>query len=128
MPSKATVNLVGHAGRDGELKYSQSGMALYSFSVATSEYQGRDREPATTWWEVTVFGKFAETLNNGDYPVRKGDLVVLDGSVYLDKWQGQDGAERQTLKVKANNVMSLGKRNDDGGAPDHSSAGDSIPF
>lgn len=126
MPSKAVVHLMGHAGRDGELKYSQSGLALYAFSVATSEWQGQGREPVTTWWEVTVFGKYAETLNNGDYPVRKGDLVVLDGSVYLDAWQGQDGQERHTLKVKANNVTSLGKRNGDAAGDDD--AGDLIPF
>jgi single-strand DNA-binding protein len=125
MPSRATVHLMGHAGRDGELRYTGAGTACYSFSVATNESMGKEREPVTTWWEVTVWGAYAETLNNGDYPVRKGDLVVLEGSTYLEPWTGKDGAARQSLKVKAQSVVSLGKRNGDAPADE---GDEDIPF
>jgi single-stranded DNA-binding protein len=87
---------------------------------------GKEREPVTTWWEVTVWGNYAETLNNGDYPVRKGDLVVLEGTAYLDAWTGKDGDARQTLKSRRRAWVSLGKRTDNGAPGDGDD--EDVPF
>jgi single-strand DNA-binding protein len=99
------VQLVGHAGRDSDLKYGQSGTPIMSFSVATSRWQGKDKEPATTWWNVTLFGRLAEAIHERG-GITKGDLVNVWGEPYLDNWTGQDGEARQTLKVVASDVFT----------------------
>lgn len=119
MPSKGNGTFYGHAGKDGELKYLPSGTALYEFSLAVGKWQGGDKGELTTWWRVSIFGKRAESLHNGQYPVNKGDLVVVTGEPYVRTWQGDDG-EHWMACIDASDVVSFGKRGE-------SYAGDDIP-
>ena len=138
MPSKANVQIVGHCGKNMEMAYSASGTAIVSFSVATNKWQP-NADPITTWWNVVMFGQRAESLHK-NVEIRKGDPVVVFGEPYLDNWTGQDGTERQTLKVVASEVMSMISKADrsdrsdtadQGGQPGHGeppAMSNDIPF
>ena len=121
MPSKASVQIVGHCGKDLEMAYSQSGTAIVSFSVATNKWQP-NADPITTWWNVVMFGQRAESLHK-NIEIRKGDLVAVFGEPYGERWQGNDGAERQTMKIVASEVMSMAPRRDDADTADQGAGG-----
>lgn len=109
MPSKALVTLLGHVGKEPEIKYSQSGMAIVSFSVATSKGKKQDDGwvNKTTWWNCTAFGKTGESV--GNY-VHSGNLVLVSGEAELDEWEAKDGTTRQTLKVIVASCECLERR------------------
>ena len=110
---------------------------MLSFSVATNKWQPGENNDITTWWNVVMFGQRAESLHN-HVDIRKGDAVTVFGEPYLDTWQGQDGNDRQTLKVVASEVMSMSGRKDtpdwgdaadqDAGQAEGATGGDIIPF
>ena len=93
------VILVGHLGRDPEVKYMASGDAVANLAVATSESwkdkQGQQQEK-TEWHRVSIFGKVAEIA--GEY-LKKGSMVYLEGQLQTRKWQDKDGNEKFTTEV-----------------------------
>jgi single-strand DNA-binding protein len=105
MPNYANVTLIGHLGRDPETKYTDGGMAVVSFSVATSRKQ-RDQE-TTTWWRCTAFGKRGESL--AQY-FHKGDAILVNGEPSMRPWTAQDGTERQSLEVAVNDWSFVGAK------------------
>lgn len=107
MPSFNKIQIIGHLGRDPELRYTPQGDAVCDFSVATT--QKSKKGDVTTWFKVTCFGKTSE--NVAKY-LSKGSLAFVDGSVSLDEWTDRDGNTRQTLAVRANDVKFLGSKGD----------------
>lgn len=114
MFSKTIV--VGHLGRDPELRFTPSGQQVCSFSVATSrswtDQSGQPQEK-TTWFRVTTWGKLAELCHQY---LAKGRLVLVEGEVDASAWTGQTGEPRASLELNARNVRFLGGR-DSAGAP-----------
>ena len=120
------VMLIGHLGRDPELRYTSSGTPVCNFSLAVSRrWTGRDgqQQDETDWFRVTAWNKLAETCANY---LAKGRQVYIEGRVRLDTYTGQDGQERANLAVTAFEMQMLGSRRDqgmsgesmeDGGAP-----------
>ena len=112
----ASVNkaiIVGHLGRDPEIRYMPSGDAAANFSVATSESwkdkaTGEKRE-ATEWHNVSAFGKLAEIC---DQYLKKGSLVYIEGSLRTRKYTDRNGVEKYTTEIKADNMRMLGGRPD----------------
>ncbi len=103
-----TTVVVGHLGRDPEMRYTPSGQAVTSFSVAsTRKWTGADGQPQekTTWFRVTAWGKLAEICNQY---LTKGKLVLVEGEVDASAWSGQDGSPRATLELTARNMRMLG--------------------
>ena len=110
MSSLNEVNLIGHLGRDPELKFTPSGQPVANFSVATDEsYMGKDGQKVqkTEWHRIVVWGKQAEFC--GNY-LKKGSLVYVKGSLETRKWTDKDGAEKYTTEIKAIRVQGLDKR------------------
>lgn len=113
------VMIIGRLGKDPELKYSQSGMPMCSFSVATDEsYTDREGQKVdrTEWHRIAVFQRSAENCNTY---LTKGSLVFVEGSLQTRKWQDQNGQDRYTTEIKAQRVQFLDKRgsSDGAGAP-----------
>ena len=110
------VILVGNLGNDPEVKYTQSGMAVTRVSLATTSVR-KDREgnqqERTEWHRVVFFGKLGEIA--GEY-LRKGSSVYVEGSIRYDKYTGQDGQERYTTDIVADEMQMLGGRGDGGGS------------
>ena len=109
------VILVGNLGNDPEVKYTQAGMAITRISLATTSVR-KDRDgnqqERTEWHRVVFFGKLGEIA--GEY-LRKGSSVYVEGSIRYDKYTGQDGQERYSTDIVADEMQMLGGRGEGGG-------------
>ena len=104
------VMIIGRLGQDPQLKYSQTGSPICTFSVATDEtFTDRDgiRQQRTEWFRVVVFQKAAENCSRY---LHKGSLVYVEGSLQTRKWQDQQGTERSLVEIRAQRVDFLEKR------------------
>ena len=112
--------LVGHLGRDPEMRYTAGGDAVANFSVATTEgwkdKQTGENTEKTEWHRVVMFRRLAEIA--GEY-LKKGSQVYIEGRLQTRKWQDQNGQDRYTTEIVANEMQMLGSKG--GGAPDNSS-------
>lgn len=103
--------LVGNLGSDPETRYSASGGAITNISVATSDSwtdrQTNERRERTEWHRVVMFGRLAEIA---EQYLRKGRQVYIEGRIQTRKWQGQDGQDRYTTEIVANDLQMLGGR------------------
>ena len=109
------VILVGTVGKDPEVRYFQSGDAYCTLSVATSEQwkdKAGEKQEKTEWHRVTFFGKLGEIA--GEY-LRKGSSVYVEGSIRYDKYTGQDGQEKYSTDIIADEMQMLGGREGGGG-------------
>ncbi len=108
------VILVGNLGNDPDVKYTQSGMAVTRISLATTSVR-KDRDgnnqERTEWHRVVFFGKLGEIA--GEY-LRKGSQVYVEGEIRYDKFTGQDGVEKYTTDIVANEMQMLGGRGEGG--------------
>lgn len=104
------VMIIGRLGREPELKYTQSGSPVCTFSVATDESytdnSGQKVEKAE-WHRIVVFQKAAE--NCSQY-LAKGSLVFIEGRLETRKWQDQQGQDRFATEIKAQRVQFLDKK------------------
>lgn len=109
------VILVGNLGNDPETKYTQGGMAVTRISLATTSIR-KDRDgnnqERTEWHRVVFFGKLGEIA--GEY-LRKGSQVYVEGSIRYDKYTGQDGVEKYSTDIIADEMQMLGGRGEGGG-------------
>lgn len=127
--------IVGNLGQDPEMRYTQSGVAVTSFSVAVNRKwtnQDGTQGEKTTWFRVSAWRRLAETCNQY---LSKGRLVLVEGEVSASAWTPQDGGEpRATLELTARNVKFLGGRQDvatydePGAIQGEEIAEDAIPF
>lgn len=114
MPSMLKLELIGHVGRDPEMRYTPSGQAVTSFSVAHTEQftsNGETRKK-TIWIRVSTWGKLAETCNQY---VKKGMLVRVEGKLTGDEngnpriYTKQDGNTAASFEMTAFGVMFLSR-------------------
>ena len=122
------VILVGNLGADPETRYGASGSAITNIRVATSESwtdrQTNERRENTEWHRVVMFGRLAEIA---EQYLRKGRQVYIEGRIQTRKWQGQDGQDRYTTEIVANEMQMLGGRGGAGGEGDDWSRAPSGP-
>ena len=118
------VIIIGSLGRDPEVKYMPSGVAITTLSVATSEswtdQQTNEKQERTEWHRVTLFRKLAEIA--GEY-LKKGSKVYIEGSLRTRKWTDKDGVERYSTEINANEMQMLGDRPGGGGGSNQSAPG-----
>lgn len=116
-----TLIIVGNVGKDPEMRFTPSGQAVTSFSVATNrQYTSGNGEQIkeTTWFRVTTWGKQAEVCNQY---VKKGMKVLVEGRLTPDKatggprvWTKQDGSAGASFEVTAGTVRFLSSRGEVG--------------
>lgn len=115
--SFAKVMLIGNLGRDPEVRYTPSGAMNVNFSIATNrrwrDSSGQDQEK-TTWFRITAWGRLAETMVtlNERGALVKGRQVYVEGRIELNEFTGNDGQQRSSLEVTANEFQLLGNRSD----------------
>ena len=111
------VILVGNLGNDPEVRYTGSGTAIATLSVATSESwtdkQSGERQERTEWHRVKMFGKLAEIA--GEY-LKKGRQVYIEGSLRTEKYTDKQGVERYSTDIIASEMQMLGGRGEGAGA------------
>ena len=108
------VIIVGNLGNDPEIRNLPNGGAVANLSVATSEswkdQQGQPQE-RTEWHRVTMYRRLAEIA--GEY-LKKGSQVYLEGKLQTRKWQDQQGNDRYTTEIIADQMQMLGGRSGGG--------------
>ena len=108
------VMLIGRLGKDPEIKYSQNGMAVCNFSMATSENwtdkQGEKQE-RVEWHRVCVFGKQAEILEKY---LQKGSQVYIEGRLQTRSYD-KEGQTHYTTEVVVTGFTFLGGGQQSGG-------------
>jgi len=105
------VILIGNLGADPEVRYSPSGSAVANLRLATTDSwrdrQSGEQQERTEWHRVVMFGKLGEIA--GEY-LHKGSKVYIEGRLQTRKWQGQDGQDRYTTEIVANDMQMLDSR------------------
>jgi len=102
------ITIIGHLGRDPEMKYTPDGQAVTTFSVASSrKYKtaaGEQKED-TEWFNVSVWNKLAEICNQY---LTKGKQVYVEGRLKTRSYETQAGEKRFSLDVSCNEIQFLG--------------------
>ena len=103
--------IIGNVGRDPELRYTQSGVAVCDFSVAVSrrwnDRTSNEQREETTWFRVSAWRGLAETANQY---VHKGMQIMVAGRIGASAFIGQDGEARASLELTALDIQFLGRR------------------
>jgi single-strand DNA-binding protein len=115
--------LVGRLGKDPEVRYTGSGTAVASFTMATSvNFTNKNGEKTdnTEWHRIVAFGKLGEIC--GEY-LAKGKQVYIEGRLQTREWADRDGNKRWTTEIVAQTMQMLGAASD----RVRSDAGDNAP-
>lgn len=116
------VILVGNLGKDPELRYTPSGVAVATFSIATSEsWTDKDgvKQEKTEWHRIVAWRKLAEIC--GQY-LTKGKKVYIEGSLQTRSWDDKDGSKHYTTEIVAKDMIMLS-----GGSGDRSGYNPPLP-
>jgi len=108
------VMLIGNLGSDPEIRHTNSGMAVATFSLATAE-SWKDRETGeskdrTEWHRIVFFGRVAEIV---EQYLKKGSQIYVEGRLQTRKWQDRDGNDRYTTEIVGSDMQMLGSRRND---------------
>ena len=100
------ITIIGNLGTDPEMRYTPSGSAVTSFSVATNRRYTRNGETVdeTEWFRVNAWGRLAETTNQY---LEKGSLVYVEGRLSSRPWQTQNGDLRAGNEIFAQELKFL---------------------
>ncbi|MCK7461179.1 MAG: single-stranded DNA-binding protein [Sphingobacterium sp.] len=104
------VIIVGNLGGDPEIRHTQGGDAVATLSVATSETwkdKSGEKQERTEWHRVVMWRRLAEIAQQY---LRKGSKVYLEGKLQTRKWQAQDGSDRYTTEIVADQMQMLDSR------------------
>lgn len=109
------VILLGNLGKDPEVKYTQGGMAVAAFSLATTE-RAKDKEgnwqDRTEWHNVKAFGRTAEVA--GEY-LKKGRSVYIEGRIHNDSWDDKEtGQKKYRTEIIVNDLIMVGGQREGG--------------
>ncbi len=114
------VILIGNLGQDPEVRFTPSGTAVANLNLATSDTwmdrQSGQRQERTEWHRIVLFNKTAEIAQQY---LKKGSKVYIEGRLQTRKWQDQNGQDRFSTEIVANDMQMLDGRGGDfqGGAP-----------
>lgn len=106
------VMLTGHLGADPEMRYTPQGSAVTTFRVASGRtWKSSDgqQHDDTEWFRIVSWDKLAEICNQY---LTKGTRVYVEGRLQTRKWTGQDGQERYTTEVIAQDMIILSPKGD----------------
>jgi single-strand DNA-binding protein len=104
------VMIIGHLGRDPEMRYTPSGRPVTTFTVATSRSWNTvdgERHQETEWFNVVAWGNLAEICKQY---LTKGQQVYIEGRLQTRKWEDKEGNKHNSVEIVANEMMMLGDR------------------
>lgn len=133
------VQLIGNLGKDPEVRYTASGMAVATFSIATNEsWKDKEGQPQerTEWHNIVAWQRLAEIC--GEY-LKKGKKVYIEGRLQTRSYEDKEGIKRYTTEIVAQDLILLGAREGtENGSPappppvaevhDSGSKADDLPF
>lgn len=136
----ASVNkaiIIGNLGRDPELRYTPSGQAVASFSIATTsrwKNQSGENQESTEWHNIVLWGRMAELAK--EY-LAKGRSVYIEGRIQTRSYQDKDGVQRYRTEIVGQQMQFLSSRGDQASSsssdytpppPPPATGGDDAPF
>jgi single-strand DNA-binding protein len=107
------VMVIGHLGRDPEMRYTPSGRPVTTFSVATSRTwfsADGERNEETEWFNVVSWGSLAEICNQH---LHRGQQVYIEGRLQTRTWDDSEGKKRSTTELVAREMIMLGDGRED---------------
>ncbi|MGM0543592.1 MAG: single-stranded DNA-binding protein [Pseudomonadota bacterium] len=120
------VILIGNLGQDPEVRFTPSGTAVANLNLATTDTwmdrQSGQRQERTEWHRVVMFNKTAEIAQQY---LKKGSKVYIEGRLQTRKWQDQNGQDRYSTEIVANDMQMLDGRSGD--APQQGQYGQAAP-
>ena len=102
------AQLIGNLGSDPEVRSTQGGQRVASFSMATSEEwknKEGEKQEKTQWHRVIAWGKLADIIE--EY-VKKGDKVYVQGRIEYRQWDDKDGNKRYSTEIVIDKLIMLG--------------------
>jgi single-strand DNA-binding protein len=120
--------IIGHLGRDPEMRYTPSGRPVTTFSVATTRsWHSADgeRHEETEWFNVVAWGSLAEICNQH---LRKGQQVYVEGRLQTRRWEDSEGNKHYTTELVAKEMIMLGDKRETYTVEDHDDEGEVLPF
>jgi single-strand DNA-binding protein len=127
MPNYQSITIIGHLGRDPEIRTTPSGKTVAGFSVAVSETYKDSK--TTEWFNIVVWEKLAEICQRF---LHKGDPVMIVGKLRTREYDAKDGTRKKAVEVIASNMVLMSSKRQAEAAPESPAAepiGDSdIPF
>ena len=118
------VMVIGHLGRDPEMRYTPSGRPVTTFTVAVSRSWNTadgERRSETEWFNIVAWGNLAEICKQY---LHKGQQVYIEGRLQTRQWEDKEGQKHKNVEVVANEMMMLGDRRDNSKSTDDSNHDD----
>ena len=118
------VMVIGHLGRDPEMRYTPSGRPVTTFTVAVSRSWNTadgERRSETEWFNIVSWGNLAEICKQYLY---KGQQVYIEGRLQTRRWEDKEGQKHTSVEVVANEMMMLGDRRDNSRQSQEAAQGD----
>ncbi len=106
------VMIIGHLGKDPEMRYTPSGRPVTTFTVAVSRSWNSadgERHAETEWFNVVAWGNLAEICKQY---LAKGQQVYVEGRLQTRRWDDKEGQKHTSVEIVANEMMMLGDRRD----------------
>jgi single-strand DNA-binding protein len=110
------VMVIGHLGKDPEMRYTPSGRPVTTYSVAVSRSWNTadgERRSETEWFNIVAWGNLAEICKQY---LHKGQQVYIEGRLQTRRWEDKEGQKHTSVEVVANEMMMLGDRRDNKGS------------
>jgi len=104
------VILIGNLTRDPELRFSSSGLAICSFTLAVNS-KIKDKEDEVLFIDIVAFGKSAEAIEKYAH---RGDPLMVEGRLKTDIWTDKEGEKRKKTQVILSSFQFLGQKNKQG--------------
>jgi single-strand DNA-binding protein len=104
------VMLIGHLGRDPEMRYTPAGRAVATFTMATNRTWNTsdgERHLETDWFNIVTWGNLAEICKQH---LKKGQQVFVEGRLQTRRWEDKEGIKHTTTEIVAFEMMMLGDR------------------
>jgi single-strand DNA-binding protein len=104
------VMVIGHLGRDPEMRYTPSGRPVTTFSIATTRaWHSADgeRHEETEWFNVVAWGSLAEICNQH---LRRGQQTYVEGRLQTRRWDDPEGKKHFATELVAKEIIMLGER------------------
>jgi single-strand DNA-binding protein len=106
--------IIGHLGRDPEMRYTPSGKPVTTFTVAVSRSWNSgdgERHTETEWFNIVAWGNLAETCKQY---LTKGQQVYIEGRLQTRRWDDKEGQKHTSVEIVANEMTFLSERREGG--------------
>lgn len=104
-------DFIGRVGQDPDMRFTAAGKAIANLSIACSDdykdKQSGQKVEQTNWIKIVAFDRLAEIIQQY---VKKGDQIYVSGKQVTQKYQAQDGTDRYSTSIVANEMQMLGGR------------------